>query len=395
MIGLMMAYSTTFDWSYAMTGNPFSLLLRQSIWVLLGVAFMAVLSRIDYLWWRRLAVPVMGVAVVLLILVLLFGSERFGAQRTFLNGSVQPSEPAKIAIIIYIAAWLSSKGKKIQQMTYGLIPFAVLIGVIAGLIVLQPDFSTAILVVLTAGAMFFIAGADLIQVGVGCLTSGATFYLLITNSAHASERLKVYLATLSDSSLVSYHVRQALLALGSGGLFGRGLGAGYQKFGYLPAPHTDSVFAVLGEELGLIGCLVVVALFALLAQRGFKIALEAREPFGAVLAAGLTCWLLLQAFINVAVMTATLPFTGLPLPFLSVGGSAMLSTLVAVGLLLSVSRGSRSAVTSKVQRKSELASRPIGNSELPYRSRKGGHGRASPFLWRRHRRSRVSRISRR
>jgi cell division protein FtsW len=393
LIGLMMVYSTTFDWSYAVTGSPVAFLLRQVLWVALGLLVMAVLSRIDYIWWLRLAVPVMGMALALLMLVLAFGSVRFGAQRTFLNGSVQPSEPAKIAIIIYIAAWLSSKREKVRQMTYGMIPFAVLIGLVAGLIVLQPDFSTAILVVLTAGAMFFIAGADLLQVGLSCLFSGGTFYLLITNSAHGLERLNDYLATLSDADAVSYHVRQALVALGSGGLFGRGLGAGYQKFGYLPAPHTDSIFAVLGEELGVAGCLIVVALFALLVQRGFQIALEARESFGAVLAAGLTCWLVFQALINVAVMTGLIPFTGIPLPFLSMGGSAMVSSLAAVGLLLSVSRGSQGAVASRAERQTATVSRQV--RDMPFGVGSGGRKRAGSILRRRNRRSRVSRVGRR
>jgi cell division protein FtsW len=300
-----------------------------------------------------------------------------------------------LAIIIYVAAWLSSKGSKLRQMTYGLIPFAVLIGLIAGLIVLQPDFSTAILIVLTAGAMFFIAGAEIVQVVLGFVVSSGTFYLLIINSVHGSERLKHYLETLSDPKLVPYHVDQALVALGSGGLFGRGLGAGYQKFGYLPAPHTDSVFAVLGEELGLIGCLIVVALFALLAQRGFKIALEAREPFGAVLASGLTCWLIIQSLINVAVMTGMIPFTGIPLPFLSVGGSAMVSSLAAVGLLLSVSRGSQAAITSRPRPRPVTASSQMRSSRFSFAIHRGGRKIASSAMWRRDRRSRVSRVGRR
>jgi len=395
LIGLMMVYSATFDWSYAETDSPWSFFMRQAIWVALGLVVMAVLSRIDYIWWRRMAVPIMGTALALLVLVLAFGSARFGAQRTFLNGSVQPSEPAKLAVIIYIAAWLSSKGQKLRQMTYGLIPFAVLIGLIAGLIVLQPDFSTAILVVLTAGAMFFIAGADLLQVGLGCGVSGATFYLLIMNSPHGADRLNRYLETLADSESISYHVEQALVALGSGGLFGRGLGASYQKFGYLPAPHTDSVFAVLGEELGLAGCLVVVALFAMLAQRGFKIAHGARDPFGAVLAAGLTCWLIFQALINVAVMTGTIPFTGIPLPFLSMGGSAMVSSLAAVGLLLSISRGSQATVSTRDRPRPVTASSQAHDAGISYGVRKGGRPGASGFLWRRNRRPRVSRVGRR
>ena len=406
LIGLMMVYSTTFDWSYADTENPFSFFLRQVMWVALGLLIMAVLSRIDYMWWRRLAVPVMGVALALLALVLAFGSVSFGAQRTFLNGSIQPSEPAKLAVIIYIAAWLASKGQKVRQITYGLIPFAVLIGLVAGLIVLQPDFGTAVLIVLTAGAMFFIAGADLLQVGLGCLVSGGTLYLLIINSPHAAERLNNFMQTWSDSGSISYHVHQALVALGSGGLFGRGLGASYQKFGYLPAPHTDSIFAVLGEELGLAGCLVVVALFALLAQRGFKIALAARDPFGAVLASGLTCWLVFQALINVAVMTGMIPFTGIPLPFLSMGGSAMVSSLSAVGLLLGVSRGSQAAVTTRKPPQPVTASSQIREAGFSYgvplpgkrspglwegSARDGEHRRAGVVLRRRNRRPRVSR----
>lgn len=395
LIGLMMVYSTTYDWSYGETGNPLSFLIRQMMWTALGLVAMSVLSRIDYIWWQRLAVPIMGAAVVLLVLVLLFGSERFGAQRTFLNGSVQPSEPAKVAIVIYIAAWLSSKGTKVRKMTYGLIPFAVLIGFIAGLIVLQPDFSTAILIAVVAGTMFFISGADVLQVLIGLVVSGGTFYVLIINSVHGSERLQHYLEMLRNPEMVSYHVEQALVALGSGGLFGRGLGAGYQKFGYLPAPHTDSVFAVLGEELGLAGCVVVIALFALLAHRGFKIALEARDPFGAVLAVGLTCSLVFQAAINIAVMVAVVPFTGLPLPFISKGGSAMVSSLAAVGLLLSVSRGSRAVVVSKIQPPPVTASRQLRDSTLRYGAHTGGRRRAGAIFRGRNRRSRVSRVGRR
>lgn len=395
LLGLMMVYSTTFDWSYAMTDNPSSFFLRQMTWVALGLLMMGILARIDYIWWRRLAVPVMGVALVLLVFVLTFGSTVFGAQRTFLNGSVQPSEPAKIAIIIYIAAWLSSKGEKLRQITYGLIPFSVLIGLIAGLIVLQPDFGTAILIVLTAGAMFFIAGADLIQMALGCLISGGTFYILIVNSPHALERIERYLETFSDPEKVSYHVHHALVALGSGGLFGRGPGAGYEKFGHLPAPHTDSVFAALGEEMGLAGCVLVVGLFALLAQRGFKIALAAREPFGAVLASGLTCWLIFQAVINVAVITGMIPFTGIPLPFMSMGGSAMIASLAAVGLLLSVSRGSQAAVTTRTLSPPVTASSQIRESGFTYSVGKGGHGRAGFIQRRRNRRSRLSGAGRR
>jgi cell division protein FtsW len=395
LIGLMMVFSTTFDWSYEDTGSPLTFFVKQSAWTLLGLLALAIMSRIDYMWWKQLAVPLIGATLLLLVLVLLFGSTNFGAQRTFLNGSVQPSEPAKLAIIIYIAVWLASKGKKVQQVTYGLIPFAVLIGIVAGLIVLQPDFGTAILIVMTAGAMFFIAGADLIQLGLGGLISGATFYLLITRTSHAADRLNQYMATMSDSGVPQHQLQQALVALGSGGLFGRGLGAGYQKFGYLPASHTDSIFAALGEELGLAGCLLIVALFALLAQRGFKIALEARDPFGAVLAVGLTCWLIFQASINIAVVTGLIPFTGIPLPFVSKGGSAMVASLAAVGLLLSVSRGSQVAVTTREQQQPVTASSQLRDSQFTYRKHFGSRRRARLVWRRRNRRSHISSAGRR
>jgi cell division protein FtsW len=247
----------------------------------------------------------------------------------------------KLVMLIYVAAWLASKGEQIRDVTYGLIPFAVLIGLVAGLIVMQPDVSTAVLVVLTALAMFFFAGADIFQLAVGGAIGGVTFLLLVNQLPHARHRIDEYLAVWHDPELLGYHMQQALIALGSGGLFGVGLGQSQQKFGYLPTPHTDSIFAVLGEELGFVGCLVVITLFFLLAYRGFKIALEASDAFAALLACGITCWLTFQALINVAVMTGLIPFTGVALPFISSGGSAMLASLSGVGLLLSISRGKR------------------------------------------------------
>jgi cell division protein FtsW len=205
--------------------------------------------------------------------------------------------------------------------------------------VLQPDVSTATLIVLTALAMFFFAGADIFQLAVGGAVGAVTFFLLVNKLPHARQRVDEYLLVWRDPKLVGHHIQQVLVALGSGGLFGVGLGQGQQKLGYLPAPHTDSIFAVLGEELGLVGCLVVIGLFVLLAYRGFKIALQASDAFSALLACGITCWLAFQALVNVAVMTGLVPFTGVALPFISSGGSAMVVSLAGVGILLSVSRG--------------------------------------------------------
>jgi len=339
IIGLMMVYSATFDLAYKEYGQPTYFLIRQVLWAALGLAVLLVMARIEYRNWRRFSILIMAGTLILLGAVLFLGSERFGAQRSLFEGSVQPSELCKLAIVIYIAHWLSSKGDQIRQVTYGLIPFAILIGLVAALIILQPDFSTAVLIVATAVTMFFLAGADLFQLVISFIVGSATFAFLITRAPYRLARVAAFLDPLGDAQGGGYQVRQTLIALGSGGISGLGLGASRQKFGYLYASHTDGIFAILGEELGLVGCLVVIGLFTALAYRGFKIALEAPEDFGTLLASGITCWLIFQALINIAVITATVPFTGIPLPFVSFGGSSLAVSMAGIGLLLSVSRG--------------------------------------------------------
>ncbi len=384
IIGLMMVYSATFDWSYQVYQSSFRIASRQFLWVGLGVVVLVVVAAVPYDWWRQLAVLVMGGALLLLVLVPFVGDDRFGARRSFFNGSIQPGELAKLALVIYVAAWLASKGEQIRDVTYGLIPFAVLIGVVAGLIVMQPDVSTAVLIVLIALAMFFFAGADIFQLAIGGIVGGITFLVLINQLPHARQRIDEYLLVWHDPTLVGYHIRQALIALGSGGLFGVGLGQGQQKLGYLPAAHTDSIFAVLGEELGFVGCLMVIGLFLLLAYRGFKIALEAPDAFAALLACGITCWLTFQALVNMAVMTGLIPFTGVALPFISFGGSAMMGSLVGVGLLLSISRGGHVKKRGKQGKQVGKGSRQRasldrrwgnGGTRLPRSGRRTGTGR--------------------
>ena len=365
-LGMMMVYSTTFDWGYQQYNEPAYFAIRQGLWLLLGLAAMYVMMRLDYTLLHRLSIPLMGLALALLVAVLLFGQEVLGAQRSFLNGSIQPSELVKLIVVIYIADWLSSKGEKIRDTSYGLIPFAVLIGIIAGLIVLQPDFGTTIVVVLVAGMMFFLAGADIKQIVIGLAVSSGTLAMLITNSTYAQERIRSFIASWNDPAQASYQVQQALIAIGSGGLFGEGPGASRTKFGYLPVPHTDSIFAVLGEEMGLVGGLVVLALFAFLAYRGFRIALHAPDTFGMLIASGVTCWIVIEALVNIAVITGTLPLTGIPLPFISYGGSSLVSLMAAVGVLQSIARSSRKGLT-----RSALVDRGRRNRR-PRLSRVGG-----------------------
>ena len=348
LIGLMMVYSATFDMAYQWNnGQSAYYLIRQLASAVLGLVLLLALARLDYSHLHRISIPFMGMVLLLLVLVLIFGQERFGATRTFFNGRLQPSELMKLAVVIYIADWLSSKGEKIRDVSYGLVPFGVLIGVIAGLIVLEPDFSTALLIVATAGVMFYLAGAELKQLVGGTLIAATTFGVLVMNSAHGRERIMAFIKLLSDPTQAGWQVKQSLVAIGSGGLLGRGLGVGQQKFGYLPLAHTDSIFAVLGEEVGLVGCLIVIALFALLAYRGFKIAAQASDVFGALLATGATSWILFEAAFNIAAMTGLAPFSGIPLPFVSYGGSALVSALGAVGILLSVSRGTRRTLRTR------------------------------------------------
>lgn len=342
LIGLMMVFSATFTWAAEAHDDPAYYFSRQAVWTALGAVVLVIMARVEHYQWRRYSIPLMGLALAMLVIVFFLGTTRFGARRTIWQGSIQPSEFCKLLIIIYVADWVSSKGERIRQVTYGLVPFAILIGTVAALIVLQPDISTAVIIVLTATVMFFTAGADVLQLILGFVFGSTTFALLISRTPHAWERVTDYLAALNDPyTNSSYHVREALAALGMGGLTGQGLGMGTQKLNALPLPHTDTIFAVLGEELGLMGTMLVIGLFAALAYRGFKIALDAPDNFGAVLAAGLTLSLLFQALINIAVVTATLPFTGIPLPFISYGGSSMVVSMASVGLLIGVSRGKR------------------------------------------------------
>jgi len=338
MLGLLMVYSTTFDWGYGDFHNPFYWLQRQVLWAMIGVAVAVVLARTDYTLWRDWAVPLLGGTLLLLLLVLVVGRPQWGAQRSLLGRSVQPGELAKVTTVVYAAAWASSKGERIRDLSYGLIPFSVWMGLVAGLVALQPDLSAMAVLVFAGFLVFFLSGAHIGQLFVAGLMGAAVFWGLITVYPHAHERFGAFLAGLKDPSLLPYHPLQALYALASGGLFGVGLGEGRVKF-YLPAAHTDAVFAVIGEELGLVGCLTVIGLFGVLAWRGFRIALRAKDSFGGLLAAGLTGLLVFQAVLNMGVIASLLPFTGTNLPFIGMGGSSLVTSLAAVGLLESVARG--------------------------------------------------------
>jgi len=340
-LGLLMVYSASYVWAVETDKDPPYYFLRQCTWAALGIAGALLTYRVDHGFWRRWAIPIMAVVLLALLVVLFTGQRKYGAISTFLAGSIQPSEPAKMAMIIYLATWLSSKGEKLRDVSYGLLPFGVLLGLVAGLIVLQPDLGAAILIVFIAIAMFFLAGADPKQVALSLGASALTSALLFLTSRTAQQRITDFMAIVRDPQQGGHpHVRMALEALAKGGVIGTGIPDGtYKQLGRVPLPFSDSIFPILGEEMGLLGTWLVLALFALLAYRGFRIALRAENSYGMLLASGLTCWFIFQALINVAVNTAMVPYTGITLPFISHGGSSLVSCLAGVGLLLSISRG--------------------------------------------------------
>jgi cell division protein FtsW len=332
IFGLMMIYSATFTWP-----SSGKFLLKQGAFAILGFGALAVLSLLHYGIWQRRAVPIMGLCVLSLIAVLLLGGGP-KASSWVQAGSVQPTEFVKLGFVVYMAAWLAPKGGRIRDVTYGLFPFAALLGVVTGLIVLEPDFGAAALIAGTALGMFFVAGADLKQLLVSMLTGASVLWLLVSNWPYALARLRVFTAgPASDPLRTGYHIQTILTALSSGGLFGRGLGNGEFKL-MLPLPHTDAIFPVIGEELGLVGCAAVIALYLFIVWRGMSISLHAPNMFSSLLAAGMTLWIALQALVHIAGNTATLPYTGVTLPFISYGGSSLIMTLAAMGVLLGVSR---------------------------------------------------------
>ncbi|MGC8837804.1 MAG: FtsW/RodA/SpoVE family cell cycle protein [Anaerolineae bacterium] len=314
--------------------------VRQVEYIAVGAVAMVVMARIPYRFWHRRSMVLLGIALIGLTAVLVVGQRLFGSSRQIVLGgtSIQPSEFAKLAVVIYVADWLSSRGKQIRQINYGLVPFSVILGVVAGLILQEPDLSTTIVVVVTAGAMFFIAGAELLQIVIAGGLGGLTLRLVASQLDYVAHRLEEFqgvwrnpLGPGNDQSHMN------LYALRHGGPLGVGLGKGVYKI-YLALAHSDQILAVVGEELGLLGTLLVFLLVAWMAYRGFRIAFHAPDGMGMLLAAGCTIWLSLQAAIHFGVVTALLPATGMTLPFVSAGGSSMVTCMAAVGLLNSVWR---------------------------------------------------------
>ncbi|PWH17848.1 MAG: stage V sporulation protein E [Anaerolineae bacterium] len=338
VFGLLMVFSASWDFSLAVYGEPMRMFNRQVLWLALGLVIAYTLSRLDYHNWRVLAVPTMLGTIGLLAAVLFVNEIRLGAVRTLMGGSIQPSELAKVVTIIYLAVWMHSKREQLHDIQWGLIPLAVILGMVGGLIYIQPDLSATATVFVLGGLLFFLAGGDLRQIAFLLVMAIITGVLVVQVSSTGQERVAAYLEGLKDPTQASYHVRRSFEAIVKGGWFGVGIGRANTKLTGLPVPPTDSIFAVIAEELGIFGALGTVMLYVLLVWRGLRIAEKAPDMLGSLLAAGLTFWLALEAAINMLVMVGLMPFAGNALPFISAGGSNMVASLAAIGILMNVSR---------------------------------------------------------
>ena len=344
-IGLVMIYSASSATAYEQTGDTAFFVKRQAVWLIVGLIAAIVAYRIDYHRLKRVAPYILIVAIAMLALVLVphVGLAVNGARRWIGLHSMrfQPSEFAKLALVIYLAAMLAARGERITSLVKGLIPLCLVVAVMSMLVLKEPDLGTASLLGMFAFAMFFAAGARIPHLFVIFLVTVPAVVFEIVASPYKRARIFAFLNPWKDPENTGFHIVQSLLALGSGGLFGVGLGESHAKFFYLPEQYTDFIFSVLGEELGLFGALVVIALFVVFAYRSMKIALAAPDRFGFFLAVGCTALITIQAFINIGVVTSSWPVTGVPLPFISFGGSSLVVNLVAVALIANVGRHRR------------------------------------------------------
>ena len=341
-IGLIMILSASSIRALADYNDSFHLFKHQLMWALIGLAAMILFMNIDYHIYQKNARLILILTILGLILVLIPGIGKVvGGSRRWIGVGlfrVQPSELAKLGMVIYLSHYFSKKGEKIKSFVDGLLPPLIILAVIFLLILMEPDLGTAVTIAGTFFLIIFAAGARFKHLGVLVATGIPMIIFFIFSEEYRKERLLSFLDPWSDPLDTGYHIIQSLLALGSGGIFGVGLGQSKQKFFYLPEPGTDFIFAVLGEELGLIGTFLVLVLFFLFAWRGLKIATNVPDMFGSMLAVGISSMVIIQAMINIGVVTSSMPITGITLPFISYGGTSLVIMLSAVGILLNISR---------------------------------------------------------
>ena len=336
LFGALAVFNASVVSAYRDFGNQYYFVKDHLMYIGVGFFLMMVTSYIDYKKWYALAIPLLFGTLILLVAVFVpgLGVHALGARRWINLGffSVQPTEIAKLVLVIYLSAWFSNKEKG------RLMPFVILLGVVLGLVILQPDLGTAVIIVVLAALLYFLSGAPLrhflalipvIIIGVGILAIAVPYRLA---------RITTFLNPNTDPLGSSYHIRQVLIALGSGGWFGLGLGKSRQKYEYLPEANTDSIFAIIAEEIGFLGSLLFLGVLLFIVFRAFKIAQRAPDRFSQLLAAGIGAWFAIQTLINLGAMVALIPLTGVPLPLISSGGSNLISLLVGFGILLNISK---------------------------------------------------------
>lgn len=343
---VVMVYSASSFVAMEVYNDPYLYLMKQGMWALLGLCLMPVVMRFDYRNYRQPAVIWAGFIVVTLALIaVLFSPPRNGATRWLAIGplGIQPSELAKIVVIIFIAALLERRMDRIDEPSHALLPIGVALALIVGLILAEPDLGTAVAVLMIAGVMIFAAGLNYRYLLAGAILSLPAAYVLLMGSDYRRRRVMAFLDPWGDPLGDGYQVVQSMTAVGTGGLTGRGLMGGVQKQFYLPEPHNDFIYAVISEELGLIGATVLLVCFCVITWRGLRTGLRAPDRFGAFLAIGITTMVAFQAFFNISVVLGLLPTKGIPLPFVSYGGSSLLINLVGMGMLLNVSQHASSS----------------------------------------------------
>ncbi len=343
-IGVIMMFSASYARAYADEGNSAFYFWKQLRFALIGIAGMYAASRFNYQLWRPFSLFLAAGCFVLLLLTPLIGFEEGGATRWIAVpglGSFQPSEVAKLAVVLLFANMISNFREKMNSFRYGVLPFAGVLAVTAGLLALEPHLSATLIISATGAVMMFLGGTPKkwFLIGFGVALVGAALYLAIF--PYAAARLESWRDPFSDPSDSGLQLVQSLYAIGSGGLMGLGFGKSRQKYLYLPEEHNDYIFAIVCEELGFIGAVVIILLFVLLIVRGFLIAQRARDRFGTLVAAGLSTLLALQVFFNIGVVTNFLPSTGISLPFFSYGGTALMMQLGEMGIILNISRNTK------------------------------------------------------
>ena len=345
IFGLIMLSSASSVVAYIKFSDSYYYFKHQLFGLSLGLIAFWFFSRVDYHLWKRYAFWFLIFSVTLLLLVFIPGlSAHYGKARSWISifgFSLQPSEFVKLSFLLYLAAWLERRGKRLEDFSQGIGPFVFVLGIIALLMVLQPDIGTLSIIATTSVMVYFVAGGKIRHV-IGIILFGVFgFVTLVYFTPYQMDRFKCLMDPNYSSQDVCYQINQSLIAIGSGGILGRGFGASRQKFFYLPEVYSDSIFVIISEETGLIFSVALVLLFLILFYRGAMVAKRAPDGFGQILAIGIVSWFIIQVIFNIGGMVNILPMTGVPLPFISYGGSAILASLAAVGILVNISKQTR------------------------------------------------------